>query len=467
MVGGGVVGLSAAMLLGRDGHEVTVLERDPQAPPDVPADAWDEWERRGVNQFRMLHFFLPRFRALVEKELPDVARELESAGALRINNVALAPAELTGGARDGDDVFETLTARRPVAEGVFARAAEKAPNVEIRRGVAVESLVAGPSMRDDVPHVVGVRTDTGEELRGDVVIDAAGRRSPLPAMLDALGGRAPEEELEDSGFVYYGRHFRSSDGSTPPIIAPLLSHYGSVSILTLPADNGTWGVGIVASGHDAVLRGVKDVDAWMRTVKSFPLIAHWLDGEPLDDRVAIMAKIEDRHRSFVVDDVPIVTGVLSLGDAWACTNPSVGRGASIGMLHAIALRDLLAIGSLDDPLATAQRWHQVTQEYVEPWYRSTLSFDRHRLAEIEAEIAGVPYETDDPTWEITRALMSGSMQDPDVFRGFLEIAGLISTPDELLARPGMFDRVIAAGAGWREEPVLGPDREQLLKIVAA
>ena len=31
--------------------------------------------------------------------------------------------------------------------------------------------------------------------------------------------------------------------------------YDSVSILTLPADNGTWGVGLVASASDAALRG--------------------------------------------------------------------------------------------------------------------------------------------------------------------------------------------------------------------
>jgi hypothetical protein len=32
----------------------------------------------------------------------------------------------------------------------------------------------------------------------------------------------------------------------------------------------------------------------------------------------------DRLRSYVVDGAPVVTGMVSVGDAWACTNPSLG-----------------------------------------------------------------------------------------------------------------------------------------------
>ena len=180
--------------------------------------------------------------------------------------------------------------------------------------------------------------------------------------------------------MYYGRHFRSADGEIPPLLCGILMPWGTVSTLTLPADNGTCGLGVITSAKDAALRELKDVDTWMRTWRSFPLVAHWADGEPLDDEVAIMAKIEDRHRSFVVDGSPVATGVLAVADSWACTNPSLGRGASIGFIHAVALRDLLRIASIDVPMELAQRWHEVTDATVEPYYRATLDFDRHRLA---------------------------------------------------------------------------------------
>jgi 2-polyprenyl-6-methoxyphenol hydroxylase-like FAD-dependent oxidoreductase len=465
VMGGGMIGLSTGMLLAGDGHDVTVLERDPAPPPSTGDEAWDSWERKGVNQFRMVHYFLPRFRQIIEAELPSVVSALDADGALRLNPVAAAPESVTGGPRAGDERFEGLTGRRPMVEAAFARTAAVTPNLTVRRGVAVKGLLTGEATASGTPHVTGVLTDDGEELRGDLVVDATGRRSPLPSLLEAIGATAPIEEREDSGFMYYGRYYRSLDGSLPPAFGPPLQHYESVSILSLPADNGTWGMGIVTAASDAELRPARDVATWERIVGSYPLVAHWLEGEPLTD-IQLMAKIEDRHRTFLVDGRPVATGLAPVADSWACTNPSVGRGASIGLMHGLALRDLVRSHGLDDPVAFAAAWHQTTVDEVEPFYRDTLDFDRHRLAEIEAQIAGVRYETDDPAWAISRAMEAATMADPDIFRGFVDIASLLARPDEVLARPNLLDRVLAQ-AETPAEPMPGPSRRELVDIIGS
>ena len=90
----------------------------------------------------------------------------------------------------------------------------------MRRGVAVSGLVAGAQAMRGVPHVTGVRTRGGEEIPADLVVDATGRRSPLPDWLESAGAGAPTRSSRTAGFVYYGRHFRSADGTTPPILGP-------------------------------------------------------------------------------------------------------------------------------------------------------------------------------------------------------------------------------------------------------
>jgi 2-polyprenyl-6-methoxyphenol hydroxylase-like FAD-dependent oxidoreductase len=466
MTGGGIVGLLTAMLLARDGHEVTVLERDPMSPPNTADEAWEAWNRTGVNQFRMLHFFLPRFRAIVEAELPDLLPALAAAGGLRFNPIQEIPDQLTGGFHEDDRGYEVLTGRRPVFESVIARAADDTSGVEVRRGVAVAGLLTGTSEVSGVPHVVGVRTEDGDELTADLVVDVTGRRSALPVWLAGIGARPPVEEREDSGFLYYGRHFRSVDGAVPPALGGLLQPYGSVSTLTLPADNGCWGVGIITSAKDAPLRRLREVDAWMRTLRSFPLVAHWADGEPLDDAPAVMAKIEDRCRRFCVDEEPVATGVVAVADSWACTNPSLGRGMSIGLMHGVALRDLLR-DDIESPSALVARWDAVTESVVAPWYRATLQYDRHRLAEIGAVTRGESYATEDPAWELTKAMECGSARDPDVLRAQLSIVGLLRSPDEVFAQTGFAERVMRVGGDWRDQPSAGPDRAQLLAVVAA
>lgn len=463
IIGGGITGQAAAMLLAADGHHVRVLERDPAPPAATAAEAWDSWERRGVNQFRMLHYFLPRFRQTVEAELPAVAAELDADGALRLNPFEGMPPGLSGGVRADDARFAALTGRRPVVEAAVARVAARTPGVEVRRGVAVKGLRTGDERIAGVPHVVGVVTDDGDELGADLVVDAGGRRSALPRLLADIGARPPVEERDDCGFVYYGRHFRSADGSVPPAFGPLLMHYDSVSTLTLPADNGTWGVGLVASADDAAMRATRDVDVWTRVLASFPLVAHWADGEPITD-IAVMAKIEDRHRTFVVDGVPVATGLAPVGDSWACTNPSVGRGASIALLHACALRDVLRRVGPDDAAGLATAWHDATAEVVEPYYRDTLTFDRHRLAEVHAQIAGVPYDTDDPAWRLGQALGRAAGRDPDLLRAALEVASLLARGEEVLARPGVAERAVELGA--EGEPLPGPTRAELLTTLA-
>ena len=213
ILGGGACGLATGLLLVRDGHEVEVWESDPEPSPSEVDDAWSDWDRRGVKQFRQPHFLQPRVRSTLERDLPDVHAALLATGAARVDPMDRLPAAIADrAAQPGDDRFVSVTARRTTLEHVLAACADKEEGLRVRRERTATGLTA--RQQDAVPRVTGVRTRSGE-TPADLVVDAMGRSSPLPDWLAEIGAGPVEEEKEDSGFAYYTRFFRSRDGEVP------------------------------------------------------------------------------------------------------------------------------------------------------------------------------------------------------------------------------------------------------------
>ena len=465
VLGAGICGLVAGLLLARDGHDVTLVERDPAPVPDVPVAAWDSWSRDGVTQFRLAHYLQPRGRAILEQELPDVFAALSDAGALHFDVLSIMPPMIADRSpRPGDERFGTLTARRPVLEQVLARAAEAQAGLEVRRGVGVAGLQT--SAYDGVAHVGGVVLDGGERLPADLVVDAMGRRSPMASWIEELAGTPVELQSEDSGFLYYSRFFASRGGGLPPFRSAPLTALGSFTILILPSDNDTWSVTLYTAIGDRPLKRLRDLDRWHAVVAACPAHVQWLDGEPITD-IQAMGGILDRYRRLVdADGRPVVTGVALLGDAWACVNPSSGRGMSLGMLHARHLRDLMREG-IDAPGPFAQAWDTVTETHLTPWYRATVGEDRARLRELDALRNGTPPPgSGGAAAAVAAALPTAIAHDPDVFRAFVETRSCLTTISEVLARPGMVERIMAIAGEHEAVAPPGPSREQLLALLS-
>jgi hypothetical protein len=94
-----------------------------------------------------------------------------------------------------------------------------------------------------------------------------------------------------------------------------------------------------------------------------------------------------------------------------------------------------------------------------------LDYDRNRMAEIQADIAGTPYEFTDATWKLQRALERLVLDDADAPRIVLR-ANLHMEPLYPARIPAALRAKIEALAiDTAPYPASGPTRAQLLEVV--
>ena len=274
VVGGGVGGLTTAMLA-RDGHRAAA---GAGSTPTASRPRGLLGGGSAASASSACCPVPPRWRQTVEAELPSY-RRARSRGALRFNTVADVPAEISSGLRPGDERFEMVTGRRPVVEAVLAGpppARPASPSSGAWRGPA--AMADRPPL-PGIPHVTGVETEDGRLLHADLVVDAAAGALPSAAGWRRWAARRPSWRRRTAAGCTTGATSALWTGRSACVRAAL-QPYDSISLLTLAADNGTWGVGIVTSAADPALRAARHEETWARIVKNYPLVAHWLEVSP-------------------------------------------------------------------------------------------------------------------------------------------------------------------------------------------
>lgn len=456
VIGAGVAGLGTALALGRDGHRVTLLERDATPLPEDPHGAFS-WDRRGAPQVRHSHMFLARLRNVLRDGYPDVREALLEAGATELTIAEMTPEGMDPTPLPGDEDLAMIACRRTTFEWVLRCKVLEQDHVTFRDGVVVDGVLVEDG------RVVGVRTKDGEEIRADVTVAANGRRSAFPRWVREAGLGEIDEVVEDTGIVYWSRFYRLLDGATEPKQeGPIGGDLGYMKFAVFPGDNGTFSVTLATNNDDEVFRGLRKEELFDEVVKQLVPTAPWVDpavSEPITP-VHPMAKLLNRVRVVMVDGVPIAPGLHAVGDAAVCTNPLYGRGCALGMVHADLLRDALRAHP-DDVVAQALALHDGTERELMPWYQASVAGDarNRRIAHGEASPEDEFFGT------ILKEVGPAMRTDPVLFRAFMRMFNLLEDPDSLMTNPELIGKVMEAyqNRDDREpEPPLGPPREELL-----
>ncbi|MGW4182303.1 FAD-dependent oxidoreductase [Streptomyces albidoflavus] len=413
VIGGSVGGLATALMLGRRGHRVTVFEQDTRQAGDDPHHDFFHWPRPRVPQADQPHSFLAPVRTVLRAELPDVLAELLARGAREYHEFdwfGTPPPH-----RPGDEELVTLRTRRIVLEAALVAAVGRESAVTVRQGSRVDGLTLAPGRP---PRVTGVRVGTGTYPE-DLVIDASGRRSPVPRWLVAAGCRPPVVDSHRTGLAYLCRWYRlGPDGPREPGRVKTGSSAPFALAGVFPSDNDTFAVSIVVSTGDPTRGALRDPAVFQAAARHFPACAAWLGlaAEPCSPVLA-MAGLDNRWTALTDDAGPVVTGLVNTGDSLIHTNPTLGHGVALGLRTAQHLA-----AHADSVAADPAGYHAWTVRELRPVFDAQVTGDRtvgERLAE------GAP-----PSDHRAAALAACAFDDPVVMRARAQVRHLVHPPAE-------------------------------------
>lgn len=451
-----MAGLSTALLLARDGHGVTLVERD-RFHVGQPGEAW-AWRRRGIPHFLQPHAFIPRGRLELREHLPDVYAALVAAGA---HDVDLRR-KLPGPTRVEDADLQWLAARRSLIEWGLRQAVAREPRVRVLDDACATGLAFTAG------RVSGVEVD-GAHLSVDVVVDALGRRTPTPGWLAAAGRPAGAVDTTDCGVLYYARYYRLRDGFELPDGPWILSPRGDLGYMgysTFPGDNRTIAGVLAVPPGVPEWRVLRDAGAFDAAVAQIPQLRSWIDPEGVEaiTDVLPMAGLSNSIRH---EEPRATVGLLRVGDALCHTDPVLARGVAFGLVHAAAvvaaLRDHADLGDAGAVYAAE----------VMPALEERFSFVSQLDAQRQRMWIGEPVDfahRDGDYALFTMAAAGAAAQvDPDVFRTFIRRIGLLDSTEVLDSDHAMqrrieevFQRVLAS-----PRPVQSPPQEDMVGIIGA
>eukprot|EP00884_Botryococcus_braunii_P018581 jgi/Botrbrau1/5406/Bobra.182_1s0010.1 len=339
VVGCGIAGIATARALSPYFEHVVVIERD-------PAEAYEgsSGGRKGVAQSSQPHALLSGGFNVMKDFFPGFVDDCFAEGAfcydmfLDISLFDFGKWNIKPPKGSETVPLPTLAISRTLLEAVLLRRLLQDPKVTSRNG-----LVTGFLWSEDQTAVKGVRLKDGEELWGELVVDASGFGSKTLQWLAEAGVQnLPEPEVVSSGIVYVScRVKRPADWPQDRIAFGAGDRDGNATgSLLLPVENSEWMLICSGSGEFEPPQDKAGLLDWTARYLPVPDMHDVLSKTELLSEPRAFRRTDNINRHF--EQVAMPDGLAVLGDAVCTFNPSHGQGMTVATKGAALLGSLVA-----------------------------------------------------------------------------------------------------------------------------
>lgn len=365
VLGAGIGGLLTARVLTEFYGRVTVLERDALDDAATPG--------QGAPRSRQPHMVPARCGQIVEGLFPGVTEEMVTSGAhlwaegelsrldarvggRRVTRTGHLPA-LSGPA--------TLFAGRPLVERLVRGRVRALPGVDILDRHDVDALTWSGQV------ITGVRvTDRAGrgtcDLTADLVIDATGRASRTPVLLERLGYRRPVEVRLTAHANYVSMPVRIPGGLLHELMfIDMFAPDRPLEFIMARCENDRWNmlIGTVGSAASPPASAAEMFSCAQQLIPPHAVEALRV-AEPLGDVALHRFPASLWRRYDRLDRLP--GGLLVTGGAVCSISPIHGQGMTVAALGAVTLRDCLRRGPERLP---PRQFHRATAKRIKTAWR--------------------------------------------------------------------------------------------------
>lgn len=423
VVGAGIAGLCAGRILADGFEEVVVIDRDHLGDEPVP--------RRGVPQSRHIHVLLEGGRVTLEDLFPAFGEALVSSGGVTHDAARDVQFYSDGDFfADGPRRRNVYAATRPLYEQVLRERLSSIDGVHLRPDCQFTEYLV-----DDRPTTVsGVAVNTDEreteEITADLVVDATGRTSRTPKLLDEHGYTSPPVDEVQVDVVYSSTFVERPPGDRRGIVvapSPEQPRGGTFA----PVEGGRWVMTLWEMHGDDPPTDSEEFAEFAASLPVPHLKRHLDEHEWRTDDIAqypFPANLRRRYED--LDQFP--DGLVVVGDAIASFNPIYGQGMSVAAFEAVELHHALAENGSEN---LALRYFDRIEETVDAAWNLAVGND-HQFPQTEGP---KPRGTDLLNWYMSRYVQKAH-SDGELWDVFFRVQ-MMEIPPAALLRPGNVWRV--------------------------